>query len=179
MRVALLRSLSVLDTFSIIASQNAMAIYETTSSSTFPGWNSPIPSFQELCTHSTIFENDVILTFVLVSSWLFVGARYGLYNRDRIYFEDWPSILDITNQQFVIMTNIVIVSSLIYVYLVHQLFPVAQITLSPIGNVSLYDQLSYSLLFTEPVLNVVIALLSDRLRGKLSPLLYSLRGRSA
>ena len=173
MRVALLRSLSVLDTFSIIASQNA------TSSSTFPGWDSPIPSFQELCTHSTIFENDVILAFVLVSSWLFVGARYGLYNRDRIYFEDWPSILDITNQQFVIMTNIVIVSSLIYVYLVHQLFPVAQITLSPIGNVSLYDQLSYSLLFTEPVLNVVIALLSDRLRGKLSPLLYSLRGRSA
>ena len=114
----------------IFASQNALTIWESSSSSSFPGWDHQLPTSYELVT-SPYFQSDAIGTIALTVSWLLVGLQYrGLYDSPvsdiRWSFQE---IVDLTNQQFINMANIVLLSSFVLLASLHKIYPIEEVTL--------------------------------------------------
>ena len=128
--VATTVALPALESLVIFASQNAVATWESSTSTSFAGWNAPVPTSDELIT-SPYFEGTITSTVALTLVWLIVGWQYkGLYDSTFVNTK-WSlqTTIDLTNQQFINMANIVLLSSFLLLASLHKIYPIEEVTL--------------------------------------------------
>ena len=122
--------LPAMESLVIFASQNAVSIWESSTSDSFPGWDHTIPSGYELVS-SRYFQSNTISIVVLTIAWLLAGLQYrGLYDSKFMDIKwSFQEIIDLTNQQFINMANIVLLSSFVLLASLHKVYPIEEVTL--------------------------------------------------
>ena len=122
--------LPAMESLVIFASQNAVTIWESSTSSSFPGWDAKIPTEYELII-SPYFQSNILGAIALTVVWLFVGLQYrGLYDSTVISTKlSFQETVDLTNQQFINTANIILLSSFVLFASLHKTYPIEDVTL--------------------------------------------------
>lgn len=97
----------------IFISQLVISIYNTVSSSSFPGWNAPISA--EIL-YSPLLSHTFSVSFYLSLFWVLSRWQSGSLD---MYFTSLKDIFDATITQWVAVANLYIVTSLIYCSINH------------------------------------------------------------